>query len=205
MPSVPKTVIFDLGKVLLDFDYTIAARRLIKNKKLKLIELARLFTAPADLLARYETGLLTTPQFYSQICNITGYDRSLEEFSTSFADIFTPIKEMVDVHTSLHDKKIPTYIFSNTNELAINHIRRTYPFFSDFDGYILSYEQHVEKPDPAIYEVVERVTKMRGSDLLYIDDRPENIEAGRKRGWQVILQENPAKTFDQLRKTGILS
>ena len=39
------------------------------------------------------------------------------------------------------------------------------------------------KPDAKIYEAMERMAGRRGSDLLYIDDRPENIAAGAKRGW----------------------
>jgi 2-haloacid dehalogenase len=202
MTNTPRAVVFDLGKVLLDFDYGIAARKLISNGKLKLTELARLFSSPADVLLRYETGLMTTPEFYSQICALTGYARSLEEFSSCFGDIFTPIPEMVGAHSAIRSRGIPTYIFSNTNELAIEHIRREYPFFENFDGYILSYEHRAMKPDQALYEVVERVSGLGGSDILYIDDRPENIDTGKARGWQVILQENPAKTLAQLRKFG---
>ena len=34
----------------------------------------------------------------------------------------------------------------------------------------------------------------RGADLIYIDDRPENIAAGAARGWRAILHESPEKT-----------
>jgi HAD superfamily hydrolase (TIGR01509 family) len=48
------------------------------------------------------------------------------------------------------------------------------------------------KPDTPIYEVVEQRTGESGASILYIDDRPENIETGKSRGWQTILQENEA-------------
>jgi len=51
------------------------------------------------------------------------------------------------------------------------------------------------KPDARLYEVVERLSGCRGAELLYIDDLPRNIEAGRARGWQVILQEQPETTL----------
>jgi hypothetical protein len=44
----------------------------------------------------------------------------------------------------------------------------------------------------------------RGAELLYIDDLPKNIEAGRARGWQVILQEHPETTVAAVRATGLL-
>jgi HAD superfamily hydrolase (TIGR01509 family) len=60
------------------------------------------------------------------------------------------------------------------------------------------------KPDAKLYEVVETHCGRRGSDLLYVDDRPENIEAAAARGWQVILQESPEKTQAAIRKLGLI-
>ena len=111
---------------------------------------------------------------------------------------------MVTLHSALRQKNIPTYIFSNTNELAVGHIRRNFPFFANFDGYILSYEHGAMKPDSKLYEVVERQTGRRGSQILYLDDRPENIETGAARGWQVILQESCEKTRSALQALGLL-
>ena len=45
----------------------------------------------------------------------------------------------------------------------------------------------------------------RGSDLLYIDDRAENIAAGAARGWQTILQETPEKTLVAVNQLGLLN
>src|SRR5437868_15214881 len=100
---------------------------------------------------------------------------------------------MLEVHAQLRARGFPTFIFSNTNDLAITHIRKNFPFFANFDGYILSYEHGVMKPDARLYEVVERLSGGRGSEILYLDDRAENIEAGAARGWNVILQESPEK------------
>lgn len=201
---IPKAVVFDLGKVLLDFDYTIAARKLIRDGKLKLVELARFFTAPASLLMRYESGRMTTIDFHAQVCALTGYGGDLEEFSKCFGDIFTPMPGMIEAQAAIRARGIPTYIFSNTNELAIRHIRQHYPFFSNFDGYVLSYEHQAMKPEPALYETVEKTTGCIGGDILYIDDRPENVEAGLARGWRVILQQDTAHTLAAMREAGVL-
>jgi HAD superfamily hydrolase (TIGR01509 family) len=112
---------------------------------------------------------------------------------------------MVSLHAELRRRGLPTYIFSNTNELAVLHIRSNFPFFSNFDGYILSYEHGAMKPGAKLYEVVERATGHRGSEILYLDDRPENVEAGAGRGWQVILQENPDKTRAAIAALGLLN
>lgn len=198
----PKAVVFDLGKVLVDFDYAIAAQR-IAGRSTTSVDVVLSLIEQTPLLHRFETGRLTTEQFYQEVCRATGFAGSLEEFAVFFADIFSPIEPMVGLHATLRSVGIPTYIFSNTNTLAAQHIRNRFPFFANFDDYILSYEEGTMKPDMAIYEVVEQRTNLRGPDILYLDDRAENISAGAARGWRVILQENPARTAEQMRQFGL--
>ena len=199
-----KTVVFDLGKVLVDFDYSIAARKIAARGKMAADEI-NFFISQSPLLFRYETGLLTTGQFYDEVCAATGYCGQPEEFGQCFADIFVPIQPMVQLQAALRRSGLPAYIFSNTNELAVGHIRRNFPFFANFDGYVLSYEHAAMKPDAKIYEVVERDCGHRQGEILYLDDRPENIAAGAARGWQVILQESAEKTIAAVKKLGLLN
>lgn len=60
------------------------------------------------------------------------------------------------------------------------------------------------KPDVKIYEALERMTGRSGAEILYIDDRQENIAVGASRGWQVILHESPEKTRVVFEKLGLL-
>jgi putative hydrolase of the HAD superfamily len=202
-PTKPHVVVFDLGKVLLDFDYGIAAAKIAGKGKWLRDEVHR-FIAQSPLLFRYETGLMTQSEFFAEICRATGYSGDLEEFAGFFSDIFSPIEPMVALQAELRKRGVPTYIFSNTNDLAVTHIRKNFPFFANFDGYVLSYECGAMKPDDKIYEAVEKMTGKRGPEILYLDDRSENVEAGAKRGWQVILQESPAKTIPLIKAAGLL-
>ncbi|MGD0615382.1 MAG: HAD-IA family hydrolase [Verrucomicrobiota bacterium] len=96
-------------------------------------------------------------------------------------------------------------MLSNTNPLAVLHIRRRFPFFKDFDGYIYSYEHGAMKPDTKLYEVLERTTQCSGEKIVYIDDRPENVAAGAGRGWRVVLHESPDKTRSALKEMSLLN
>jgi HAD superfamily hydrolase (TIGR01509 family) len=192
--SRPKAAIFDLGKVLVDFDYSIAGRRIAARGGTQ-PEAVRRFIDHSPLLFRFETGRINREEFFAEVRAATGFAGTLEEFSGYFADIFTPIEPMVEFQQRLRGGGVPTFIFSNTNELAIGHIRRNFPFFAHFDGYILSYEHGAMKPDPALYEVVESVSGCRAAELFYIDDRPENIATARDRGWQGVVHQDPARTM----------
>jgi len=202
MPT-PEVVVFDLGKVLVDFDYSIAARRIATRAAITM-EAITPFISQSPLLYQLETGLVTSEQFYDEVRATTGFGGDMQEFRQTFSDIFVPIEPMVQMHAALRQSGIPTYIFSNTNDLAVTHIRCSFPFFSNFDGYILSYEHGAMKPDHKLYEVVERQTGRKGSQIVYLDDRQENVVAGAERGWHVVLQESPDKSRLALKNLGLL-
>jgi FMN phosphatase YigB (HAD superfamily) len=190
---IPKVVVFDLGKVLVDFDYSIAARRIAAHSDLPPAQI-RTLIEQSPLIIDYESGRLKRSEFFERICQATGYRGTMDEFSGFFADIFTPITPMIELYAKLHHHGIPTYVLSNTNDLAVEHIRRHFPFFSDFDGYIFSYEIGIMKPDAKIYEALEKLAGRRGNEIVYLDDRLENVHAGAARGWQAILHETPEKS-----------
>jgi len=203
MQTAKPTIVFDLGKVLVDFDYSIAARKIAARSSPQLSH-ERLFSDHAPLLFRYEVGQINTEQFFAEMRAITGFSGGLDEFAGPFADIFTPISPMIELHAVMRKQGFRTWIFSNTNPLAVSHIRRHFPFFKDFDGYLYSYEHGAMKPDAKLYEILERTTQRRGEEIVYIDDRPENVATGAGRGWRAVLHESPGKTRSALREMGLL-
>jgi HAD superfamily hydrolase (TIGR01509 family) len=202
MPTSP-IVVFDLGKVLVDFDYSVAACKIAARSVMPLDEING-FIGSSDITIKYEVGLLTRREFFEQARQTIGFGGTFGEFSEFFADIFTAIPPMIGLHAGLHQRGVPTYIFSNTNDLAVEHIRRNFPFFKNFDGYIFSYEIGVMKPDARIYEALEKLAGRRGADIVYLDDRPENVAAGTVRGWRTILHETPEKTRAAMEELGLL-
>ena len=199
----PEAVVFDLGKVLVDFDYSIAARRIAAQARMSAPDIQS-FIDHSPLLFRFETGRMTRQEFFAEVRTATGFDGTLLEFTEFFADIFTPMEPMVRLHSELRQAGVPTFIFSNTNELAVGHIRSRFPFFRDFDGYILSYEHGSMKPDDPLYEVVETKTRRRGPSLLYFDDRPENVKTGSGRGWTAVQHISPEASRTAVQQAGLL-
>jgi putative hydrolase of the HAD superfamily len=196
---VKPAIVFDLGKVLVDFDYSIAARKIAARSTKQIPDLQH-FLGSSPVLARFESGLLGRQQFFAEMQQITGFAADESEFVGHFADIFVPVPAMIALHEELRQMGFQTYIFSNTNDIAIEHVRQNFPFFKNFDGYIFSHEVKSMKPDEKIYEAMEKISGRRGDQILYIDDRIENVETGRVRGWRAILHETPEKTRAALQK-----
>ncbi len=200
--TIPSVVVFDLGKVLVDFDYGMAAQKIARASNKSLAEIQTV-VGLTPMLFRLETGLMTDEEFFLEIQKQTGFPGGFEEFCSLFGDIFWEIEPMIAMQAKLQSAGISTWIFSNTNGIAITHIKRRFPFFSNFTGYVYSYEVGAMKPDAKIYEVIEKQTGQRGPAIVYLDDREENIAAGAARGWQTILHHDPQETRRLLQAMGL--
>jgi FMN phosphatase YigB (HAD superfamily) len=201
-PHQPKAVVFDLGNVLLDFDYGKTVQRIKDKCRMSEAELRKVFSA-SPLFNRFEHGHIDPQEYFAEIQRLTCYTGSFEEFAEFFGDIFTEAPLILTWNEKLRAAKIPRYILSNTNDLSIRFIRKRFPFFNQFEGYVFSHEHCVMKPATRIYEIIEEMTGLRGPDLFYIDDRQENIQAALARGWQAVHHVDPAKTLEIARGVGL--
>ena len=194
-----RAVVFDLGKVLVDFDYGIAVRKLAENSAAS-VEEVRHVIDQSPLLFRYEGGQMSTQEFFDEVRRLIGFRGEFDQFAAAFADIFSEMPEMIGLQAELRARGLPTFILSNTNDIAVRHIRRRFPFFANFAGYVLSYEQAALKPHRKIYEITEQHTGARGGEILFIDDRAENVEGTSQLGWQTICHRSPKESIAKVRE-----
>ena len=197
-----KAVIFDLGNVLVDVDSAKALSELRSHCTAS--GYTADLTSTQRLVCAYESGELATQAFYEAVCGHERLSVDLARFRTAYCDIFSPVDEMIAAHSAIARSGLATYIFSNTSALHFEHIRSAYAFMAAFDGYVLSYEIGCMKPGARAYEAVENVTGFRGAELLYIDDRPENIAAAAPRGWCALHHTSPGATLAALRAMDLL-
>jgi len=197
-----RAVAFDIGKVLLDFDYGILVRKMVLRSRLDEPALEQLLDQ-SPLLAKYESGQMNCDEFFLAVRQETGYKGTQEEFAALFENIFTPIKEVIAMHEQISASGLPTYTLSNTNPMAVRHIQHTYPFWTRFTGHVLSHEHGSLKPENEIYEALEMVADCDVSEIAYLDDRAENVAVGKSRGWQVIHFEGPAQARTAFGELGL--
>lgn len=171
--------IFDIGKVILDFDFQPALQRL------------SLQSSPFDqgelntLKLSYESGKISRLEFLEtshQLLNFTG---TTEEFTHLWQNIFHLNSPMVELIESLAPR-YPLYLLSNTNDLHVEHFTEKFSVFSHFSGAIYSHEVQLMKPDPAIYAEAVRQFKVDPQSTVFIDDLAPNIESARKAGFHAI-------------------
>jgi FMN phosphatase YigB (HAD superfamily) len=178
-------VCFDLGKVLLHFDWTLMLERVAKKSPLPPEEIAHLLKADPLAIA-YESGKITSARFFAHLKALLHYRGTAKELRAAFADIFSPLTEHIALAAMLAPH-YPLAIISNTNEAHIIHAESTYSFFSLFQVRIYSHQAKAMKPDPAIYKAaLKALGGIDPLETLFIDDLETNILGAVKLGWQTI-------------------
>ena len=178
-------VCFDLGKVLLHFDWQLMLDRVAEKSPLPPGEISRLLKEDRQVLA-YEVGGITSARFFSHLKKLLRYKGAPKELRACFSDIFTPLPDHIAL-AALLAPHYPLAIISNTNEAHIVHAEATYSFFSLFPVRIYSHQVKAMKPDRAIYQAA--LAALGGIDpleILFIDDIEDNILGAVKLGWQTI-------------------
>jgi putative hydrolase of the HAD superfamily len=178
-------VCFDLGKVLLHFDWDVMLARIADKSSVPKEEIrARLFKDPQVIA--YEIGGVTSAKFFAHFKKLVGYKGTTKELRAAFLEIFTPMADHIAL-AALLAPHYPLALISNTNEAHIVHAESTYSFFSLFHARIYSHEVKLMKPDPAIYRAaLEALGGIDPLEALFIDDLEPNILGASKLGWQTI-------------------
>ena len=202
MSAAIELVAWDLGNVLVAFDPQEVIRQVARHSEGG-IEAVTHFVMKSPWLERYERGQISTEEIFQRFQKECGYRGTLTELAEDLTGHFSEIRPMVRLLRWLKGQGYRCCAFSNTNPLAIERIRQ-FSFWPEFDFAVLSYEHGAMKPEPRLYEVVEDQGHCQGSQILYFDDRPENVATGRQRGWIAIHHQNIEGTFHQLRQLGLL-
>ncbi len=180
---MPKAFLFDVGNVIIGFDFTITAGKLAPRCDVSPEEA---FRRVALLTDRLECGQLTADEFIREAIERIGFKGSPSELRAAFEDIFTLNEPIVELIESLHRQEIPLHLLSNTNAIHAPYFEKTFPVFNCFSGRIYSHEVGCMKPSPEIYRIAIEKLSLEPGETIYIDDLPANCEAGREAGLQSI-------------------
>jgi FMN phosphatase YigB (HAD superfamily) len=174
-----EAAIFDIGNVLLLFDYMKAANRLARKNGLEsLPDRARITEANHE----FELGRTTRAQFLSAVRREFHDTGGEEEFVAIWEDIFEENTRMTAFARDLSGR-IPVFLVSNIGEIHHRYIFRKFEVFSVFRDRIFSYLDGIMKPDPAVFELAKSRFDVNPPSTLYIDDIQENCAAARAAGF----------------------
>jgi glucose-1-phosphatase len=206
-------VIFDIGGVLIDFDFELAFRAAATVVGLSTAEIRdRLFGAAdyANLdrhrdIVTYECGKMSCRDFHASVerslkCSLP-YDAFCATWNSIFIGEIEPTVRLM--RALMNDSKLKVGVLSNTNKLHFEYIRPRMGFLDEIEHVYASHEIGVRKPDAKSFLHVLREMDVMPERSVFVDDLPENIVGAQKVGMKTVHATDPQAVRDGLRAFGI--
>ena len=201
MTSVAHTIIFDLGKVIVDFDHMIFCRQVSQYCTLQPDEIhKKLFSG---LEKKFDSGALSPEEFFDTARTALGLNIDIDLFAYLWSNIFTLIKGIEPLIYGL-GQHYRLLCLSNTNPWHYTWCRQHFKVLDAFDAFILSYELHCCKPDLEIYKIALKKAGASPKMCVYIDDIAENAAAARLLNMQAVVFSTVDTLEQTLLKNGFL-
>ncbi|MFB0515276.1 MAG: HAD family hydrolase [Candidatus Neomarinimicrobiota bacterium] len=184
MPDPPATasiIFFDIGSVLVEV-----------NERGGLAEIVRLTgLAPewlgtrmgSEALYTLERGKITLRDYYSAVFEDAPTEKPLSyaAFERFWLGLLKSEMPAAGLLPALR-KQARVWLLTNSNHIHIDYLRKNYPFMSQVDGVICSYEVGYRKPEREIFRYALRVTGTPAGQALFVDDKRDNVAAARELG-----------------------
>jgi len=197
-----RTIISDLGNVLLHFDHMHACRELAKSCRLSPEQIYdSMFES--DLVREYDLGLISSPEFGLRTRERLSVDLEIGVLRDIWSDIFRPVEGMEELLRALKGS-YALVILSNTNEWHFEHCHVRFPVVRLFEHFALSYRLRCQKPDPVVYRKALAMAGALPEETLYVDDIPAYVESARRLGIKAVCFQDRAQLTGEMRSEGII-
>lgn len=203
MAATPKALIFDLGKVLIAFDFQRAYDRIQPLCGYPVAEIRRR-AAETGLIPQLESGLVTSRDFVSRLGTALDVAFDYEQFCEIWSSIFLPGTLIPEAFIAGLKKRYPLVLLSNTDEMHFEALERNYPIVSYFEKRALSYQVGAPKPSPRIYQRAVELSGCRAEECLFTDDILEYVEAARALGIDAVQFRSAEQLQQELAMRGVV-
>ncbi|MCW1919263.1 HAD family phosphatase [Rhodobacter sp. KR11] len=198
-----KAVVFDIGNVLTSWQPEAFYDRVIgADRRAALFGAVDLHQMNLDV----DAGALFRETIYDWALRHPEWSAEIRMWYDRWDELASPrIEGSIALLRALRAKGVPVFALTNFGRYSYDEARPKMDFLSEFDREYVSGRMGVVKPDPEIYRMVEEDCGIAPGDLIFTDDRPENIEAARARGWGVHLFEHWQGWAERLVAEGLLT
>ena len=172
--------LFDIGNVLLRFDFSVAMQKYVAASNATDTDDAS--ARILDVKVAYEDGQIDRETFIDGATKALGYRGTKAEFTAAWEDIFTLNEPMAALVPKLAPH-FPLYLLSNTNDIHHDYFTRRYRVFQYFRGGTFSHVARRSKPGHEIYEMACAAHGLEPANTFFIDDLLPNIVTARSLGF----------------------
>jgi len=197
-----KNIVFDFGGVLIDWNPVYLYRDVFETEEEMNYFLEHICRYDWNILQdagrplAEATRLLQEkhPRYRDQIALYYGrWEEMLGGTIEKNTRLIKPLKQ-----------KYSVYGLTNWSAETIPLAMKRYDFFADLDGMVVSGEEEIVKPDPALYRILLERYGLKAEESLFIDDNAANIETARQLGFRVVHLTGDLSLEQWLKKASIL-
>ena len=197
-----ETIIFDMGKVLIPFDFSRGYQALAPHSPFTAEEIPKEI-GKTDLVLRLESGQIEPLPFFEEFTSILKTSISYEEFCNIWSCIFLPDTLIPEDFIATLRKRYRLLVLSNTNAIHFEMVSVNYPILNHFDHLVLSHEVGAMKPDPKIYNAAIANANCAAQNCFFTDDIPAYVEGARLAGLNAEQFLGFGKLQEDLKKHGV--
>jgi len=193
-----KNVIFDIGNVLTDFRW----KEFLRDKDFEgeLLERIGKASVESPVWPELDRGVWSFEQVMAGfVANAPALEKELHRAYDDMTDIVTIRDYAVTWIRELKENGLQVYYLSNFSEKIEQECKQALIFRQEMDGGILSWQDKLIKPDPAIYRLLLSRYGLIPQESVFIDDLPVNVEAARALGIRGIVFQSQEQAKRDLR------
>jgi 2-haloacid dehalogenase len=198
-----KAVVFDIGRVLFEWQLGALFEKLIDDRQELDWFLANVVTE--EWHYEHDQGRSLDDMLAERIALHPRYEAHIRAYRARFNETLPgPVAGSHALVERLHTRGVPLFALTNFGDELFAAFRPTQPIFELFEDIVVSGVEKVVKPDPRIYAILEARSGRQGAELFFTDDNPANVAAARACGWEAHLFTGAASLEAELVAAGLL-
>ncbi len=199
----PQAVVFDIGRVIIQWDLRHLFAKLISDEQELDWFLANVVSEAWH--HQQDEGRPLAEMVPERKREFPLHAPLIDAYATRFAETIPgPVPGTHALIERLDAAGVPLFGLSNFGADFWDDFRADWPFFDAFRDIVVSGHEKCAKPDPAIYAIAEARFGLPPQQLLFVDDKAENIAAATARGWQGHVFTDAAALEADLRARALL-
>ncbi len=195
------TIVFDIGNVILHFDYLRAARRFAEATELPLETIEKHFYF-SELERLYSKGKISSEGFFAKLKEDLKLKIDFDTFANIWNDIFWLNHEVADLLKALKGKYRLAAI-TNTTELHFRYWTDNFPVLKLIEVFFASHEVGLRKPDPELFKLVLKRLGAQPQEVVFVDDMEENAKAAKELGIRTVHYGSSNQLEEELKSLGV--
>ncbi len=198
-----QAVVFDVGKVLIEWERDLSFRRLIPGAAERAYFMDTVI--PLEWHGQHDAGRSAAEMIAERSAQFPDHAHLIEAWLSHFNETIPgPVPGSDTIVADLHARGVPLYAITNFGSETWAGFAPTWPLLGHFIDIVVSGDEQLAKPDPAIYAVAEARFGRPGSTMLFIDDSLPNVVSARESGWHAHHFIDAETLRDDLTERGLL-